>query len=325
MSMERRIAGCVTILWMLGALPLLHAAEPKFEVQLKKAFVDKYKDRTLIKATMVVRHSHKQPNPVGQGSEDGDLHFSGESDDVGLPFVAEVVNAAAQTSAVAIIKQTAKHNEDQPKDPTPMQVVGAWRLWFEHPSKSQVQMGNNPFFPDTTNPNHSFEIHPTSAVNQLDLRASFVPVRDLTTHPPRDYKGYGAEVAFPYFDGLGVVIKGSNSAVAIRSQQLKYNYVDFYIELTQNPKKVQDGYIALAEVQDKQGEAQSDQPRRMIFVEGTPAAQSIGQASTGDRFHVLGIPRLNLNAVSYLVSQHGTQQFSAKLPYEMIIVGIYPK
>lgn len=278
---------------------------------LKRQFVEQYKDRTTITAKMTVRHAHTHPNSVGQGAADGDLHFSGESGDVGLPFVAEIVNArqTPQKNAVSLVQQKAAAGNGT------VQVAGAWRLWFEHPSKQQVQGGNNPFSPDTTNPDHSFEIHPISGLEALTVLDSFVPVVG--------YKAYPGAAAFPFFDGVTITARASSSGITLDTTKSKYNYVEFWIELTQNPKKVADGYIALAEVQDENGGEVSAQERRMIFVGNTRAAEIVSKLGTGDRLHVMGIPRINLNAVSQLVQQHPNQQFKAKLPYEMIIVGAF--
>jgi hypothetical protein len=276
---------------------------------------------------MIVHHSHTGPNKVGEKSADGDLHFSGESDEVGLPFVAEIVNAAAEPEAVKFIKTSAKANEGKPDGQQPVHVVGAWRLWFEHPSQSQIQGDDNSFTPDTTNPDHSFEIHPVSLIagsgqDSFDVTNKIVPVEDFATHEL--FVAYDAATAFPYYEGVSVTIKASNSGISIRSPKLKYNYVKFDVELKQNPKKVPDGYIALAAVTSDDAEAERlPGTIRLIFVEGTEGANAMATAKGGDTFSVLGVPRVNLNAVTALVAHNGTAQFTAKLPYEMIIVGIY--
>lgn len=322
-KMHFRRTALLVLLAAFGAL----ATDPQFEVQLKKSWIEAYKDRTSIEASMVIHHSHKKPNKVGRGSEDGDLHFSGESDDVGLPFVAEVVNAASESKAVAFIKSVAATNETSGGNEKAVAVTGAWRFWFEHPSKLQIQGGNNPFTPDHTNPNHSFEIHPVSSIgpsggsSRIDVEDSFVPVQDPKTHAR--FEAYPAETAFPYFDGITARIKASRTGVSIRAPQLRYNYVDFHIELTQKAKQVSDGYIALARVVSEDGEQALPSTVRMIFVRGTEGAKAMSTAAAGDGFHVLGIPRVNLNAVSFLVGQHGTTEFSARLPYEMIVVGVF--
>lgn len=287
----------------------LRAQEAKFEVTLKKAWVSAHADRATVSASMLVKHTHKKPNTIGSGGNDGDMHFAGVSDDIGLPFVAEIVNAALPGEKPAeqdmMSKQTTKQQ---------LTVVGAWRLWFEHPSRSQTQGGNNAFSPDNTNPNHSFEIHPVSRVDQDDVGSSFVPIKN--------YQAYTADVAFPYFDGCVVTIKASSSAISIRSKKLKYNYVSFDAELTGDPKKVADGYIALGTILESGDQDAANGPRRLIFIDGTSAAAKIATASSGDRLRLLGIPRIDLRAVLTLVAQKGTKQFDAPLPYEMIVVGV---
>jgi len=281
-----------------------------FEVRLKKAWATKFADRTSIQAKMVIHHAHKSPNPIKSGGDDGDMHFSGESPDVGLPFVAEIVNAAlpGEQSAVSDVKASEGSTSN-------VIVTGAWRLWFEHPSTTQTQGAHNPFSPDNTNPDHSFEIHPVSQIEQDGVQASFVLIKNYTP--------YTADVAFPYFDKAKLTIKASSSGISLRSKKLKYNYVGFGIELTHKPKKVSDGYIVLAKVLSGDGDEEAaNGERRMIFVDGTAAAAKIQTAAAGDRFDVLGIPRINLNGVLALVAKHGTAQFDAQLPYEMIIVGV---
>lgn len=303
------LAGSLVLAVLFVPVSPLHAQEPKFEVRLKRAWVQAFADRTSIDARMDVRHSHTQANTVSQGGNDGDLHFSGVSPDVGLPFVAEVVNAGLQPQQprVAQIRAAAQSS-------TPLVISGAWRLWFEHPARRQTQGGSDPFTPDNTNPNHSFEVHPISRVDQADVTGSFIPIPG--------YHAYAATTAFPYFDACSVTVKASHSGISIRSKQLRYNYVAFEIELAQPPKRVADGWIALATVLADGDEVAAQGTRRMIFVQGTAAAQTIQHATSGDRFRVLGIPRINLSAVLALVNTRGTAQFRAQLPYEMIIVGV---
>lgn len=284
------------------------AQAKKFEVRLKREWAKKFADRATVDATMNVRHTHKHANSVSKGGDDGDIHFSGTSSDIGLPFVAEVVNAGLTAQQPALQAIVASDNGGV------LSLTGAWRLWFEHPAKTQTQGGNNAFSPDHTNPDHSFEIHPISRVAQLNVGGSFIPIPS--------YSAYDADTAFPYFDGDSVTIKASSSGISIRSKKLKYNYVDFRIELTHGPRVVSDGFIALARVLNSQGDEAADGTRRMIFVGGTTAASKIQNAVAGDRFRVLGVPRLNLKSVLAMVNKHGTQQFDARLPYEMIIVGV---
>ena len=304
---SRRLVTAMSIV-LGGLLPTILPAQA-FEIRLKRAWARKYANRATIDASTEVRFTHSSANAIADDGKDGDMHFSAVSKDVGLPFVAEIVNAGLAPQAAAVAEMKAKKASGDL-----LQLRGAWRLWFEHPAKKQTQGTANAFKPNNTNPNHSFEIHPVSRVGHFDIGNSFVLIKDYTAYP--------ADVAFPYFDNCQIVIKASSSGLSIRSKQLKYNYVEFDIDLTHPPAKVSDGYIALATVLSGDDQEAASGERRMIFLDGTKAATKIANASTGDRLHVLGIPRINLDGVLSLVQAHGTTQFSAQLPYEMIIVGV---
>ena len=291
---------------LLVAVPL---QAQDYEVRLKKAWVIAFADRTSMDATMDVRWAHSAPN---EWKDDGDLHFSGVSPDVGLPFVAEVVNARLPGEKAAV--DTIKNHQHSQNGA--LAIRGAWRLWFEHPSTRQTQGSKtDPFDPNTTNPDHSFEIHPVSRVGPIDLGGSFIPITS--------YSAQTADVAFPYYDKKRVTIKASKSGISIRSGKVYYNYVDFRIELADEPTAVSDGFVVDARVLDANGKDVAKDLRRMIFVGGTRAADAIQHASTGDRLHVLGIPRISLNKVLTMVQIHGTKKFDDDLPYEMIIVGVF--
>jgi hypothetical protein len=307
MTARRSLAAAIASA-LIVAVPFVLPAQT-FEVRLKRAWASKYANRATIDALMEVRFTHKTANQIASDGDDGDMHFSGVSNDVGLPFVAEIVNAGLPPEAAAVAEMKAKQASG-----VPLQLRGAWRLWFEHPAKTQTQGGTNAFLPNNTNPNHSFEIHPLSRVGQFDIGNSFVLIKG--------YTAYTADESFPYFDQHKITIKASSSGISIRSTGLTHNYVEFDIDLTHPPQKVSDGYIALATVLKGDDQEAAAGERRMIFLDGTAAATKIASASTGDRLHVLGIPRINLDAVLSMVTKHGTKQFDAQLPYEMIIVGV---
>src|SRR6267378_1902434 len=74
---------------------------------LKNAFIEKYKNRVTVDITCAIDHAHERPNSVGKGAADGDLHFSGRSEEIGLPLVAEIINAElpSQKKAVDFVHQ----------------------------------------------------------------------------------------------------------------------------------------------------------------------------------------------------------------------------
>jgi len=293
---------------VLGATLLLAQAASggaQNVVILKKAWVNKYMNLATIDASMSVRHGKH----VNQPAKDGDFHFSGVATQVGPPFVAEIMNTRSPTQMAAVTDLRAAAGGS-----AKVAVAGVWRLWFEHPAKKQKQGGKNAFDPDNTSPHHSFEIHPATRVGQRDLRGAFTTVQGFTAHK--------ADVAFPFFDKAMATFKASKSGITIDSKRVVYNYVRFEIELEAKPTKVADGLIVNASIVDGD-ENIVPGTRRMIFVAGTPPALAVANASGGDRFEVLGIPRVNLKRVMDLVTQNGTKQFKTQMPYEMIVVGIY--
>lgn len=277
-------------------------------VVLKRAFVEQYKDRATIDASFFVDHAHKRPNAP---AADGDMHVAGRAQkEVGLPMVAEVMNAAqtGQKTAVTEIHTVEGNNQAVP-------ITGVWRFWFEHPAKQQVQFDKVPV-PGNTNPDHSFEIHPITKFDNNSVTGSFEPISG--------FQPYDAETAFGGYEKLKVTVSATSSAVSISASKAAYNYAEFEMTLAGSPKKLADGgYAVLANVNGKADESIASNVR-MIFVPGTPPLQQLitEKLGDGDTMHVIGIPRINLNAISTFVNASGGKPLSRKLPYEMIIVAV---
>ncbi|PYX90028.1 MAG: hypothetical protein DMG67_13715, partial [Acidobacteria bacterium] len=109
---------------ILGLLLLTSAPIFAGTVTLKRAFIEKFKNRATIDASLIVDHAHPHPNPA---KADGDMHVAGRAQQqVGLPMVAEIMNAAAGSETAAV---TAVHQDEG--DNQPVAITGVWRLWFE--------------------------------------------------------------------------------------------------------------------------------------------------------------------------------------------------
>lgn len=291
---------------------ILAVATPAFcgTVTLKKAFIEKFKNRATIDASFIIDHAHAHPNPP---QKDGDMHVAGRAQQqVGLPMVAEVMNAAASGEAAVV---TSVHQDEGDNQAVP--ISGVWRLWFEHPSTApQIQFQTVPPA-QNTNPDHCFEIHPITKFGGIAIPGSFKFVPGFAAHD--------ATSSFDSYENLTVTVKASSSGVTIASPKAGFNYVDFYIEFAGPPKPLDDGgAVVLANVlAESQGEPIVENVR-MIFVPATPPALRLQQhpPGNGDVWHVLGIPRVSLNAISAFVNAGGTSASSRKLPYEMIIVGV---
>lgn len=294
----------LTVLLFVAIVPLAFPGS----VVLKKAWVSKYKDRATIDAKFTVDHAHKRPN---QPKSDGDMHVAGRAPkEIGLPLVAEVVNAAQPGAKQALdsihsVEGTGKF----------VDISGAWRLWFEHPADSQTQFTDFPKA-GNTNPDHSFEIHPMTTFASLDLAKTFVPITGFSP--------YDAEKAFGSYEKLTISVQSTKTAVTLTSKKSGYNYVQFTMRMLGKPKKLDDGgYAVLADVQGNSDEAVA-QKVRMIFVPGTPPCKKLtaDKLGAGDDLDVIGIPRVNLNAVWTMMNTPGAKLQNAKLPYEIIIVAV---
>jgi hypothetical protein len=225
-------------------------------------------------------------------------------------MVAEVMNAAqtGQTAAVTEIHNVEGSNTEVP-------ITGIWRFWFEHPAKQQIQFDRVPV-PGNTNPDHSFEIHPITKLDKNNVTGSFRQIPG--------FQAYDAEKAFGGYEKLKVTLSATSSAISISASKAAYNYAEFEMILAGSPKKLADGgYAVLANVNGKADESIASNIR-MIFVPGTPPLQQLleEKMGDGDTMHVVGIPRINLNAIATFVKASGGKVLNRKLPYEMIIVAV---
>src|SRR5689334_2988616 len=137
------------------------AARAQIRLTLDDQFIENVKNRVVITADLVVDHSHPKPNAP---SKDGDIHAASRSKDVGLPFVAEIMNAK---EALAQVKAFHDANETE----TVFNVEGAWRLWCEHGGQQTFtqQLGTLGDPAEDTNPDHCFEIHPIAKIDSKSL------------------------------------------------------------------------------------------------------------------------------------------------------------
>lgn len=298
-------------------LGLAQSAQAEVEVTLKKSFIEKFKNRATITATFTVDKAHAKPNSP---SKDGDLHLAGRAPEIGLPAVAEIMNAKFEEDAVDQIHAAESNG-------TAVELTGAWRLWTEHGGgEPQVQgAALEPF--TTTNPDHVFQIHPVTKVGDLDLGSSLRPIQG--------YEAKNARTAFDRYENLACRLTPKTNTVKISTRMGGFNYVAFVMEANGAPLEAEDGFFVMAKVLDPA--VQADEPsadatedllvrnRRMVFVKGTKPVEAVQGLQAGKRLHVLGIPRINLALVSWRVrnASERPEVLTWSLPYEIVIVGVY--
>jgi len=297
------------------ALVILSWSGSAATLVLKRTFIEQFKDRATIDATFIVDHAHKKAN---KPADDGDMHVAGRAPkEIGLPMVAEIMNAADMDAKVVSAIKLIHANEGTSKS---LAVSGAWRVWFEHPPSqgSQIQGATVPMA-GNTNPDHCFEIHPVTKVTTNDLTGTF--------HDVKGFPGKETDKAFHSYENLKITLRATSTAVTMDSTKTGFNYVKFTMHTTGALTNLKDGGFAvkadvLAEAGDEDEALASDV--RMIFVPGTPPWKKVMSGlAIGDELAVLGIPRLNLNAISAAInSKAGVPTGKRKLPYEMIIVAL---
>jgi hypothetical protein len=312
MNSAKRLQILLLIAALLSSSSICRA---EITVALTKGFVKKYKDKATIPTTFKIDKHHNSANPIGSGSDDGDIHIAGRDSVVRLPMVAEIINGAKEKSALDFLLNSSAGEE--------VSLVGVWRLWFEHPGSEDQIQGKNVPVPKNTNPDHIFEFHPVVKFGEFDVLDSFGPIEDEEA----EFRGYSAEKAFDAYEKRPGVISVSKTAIMIQSNKAGFNYAEFQIRLAGKPKDVGDGYMVFANIYNAKAKANDDpvveESRRMVFVKGSKPADAVKDLKKGSKLHVLGIPRVNLNLVDAIASGLGPdEEYSEGLPYEMIIVAV---
>ena len=290
----------------LVVFALAAAAQAQVEITLNNSFINDFKNRATISATYTVDKSHHKPNAP---KKDGDIHAAGRAPEIGLATVAEIMNAKEQKSAMnAILAVEGTDNT--------VTIVGAWRLWAEH-AGGEAQVQGEPLEKfDTTNPDHVFQIHPIASVDAIDTRKSFHPIMGFD---PKD-----AEDAFTRYEALRCKIMPGATTTKLMTTMAGFNYVEFSMELVDEPATLSDGIAVLASVSTLDGDLLV-RKRRMIFVKDTPPEKAVRKLHKGGHLHVLGIPRIDLALVAWR-TEHANEKpevLDWTLPYEIVVVGLF--
>lgn len=319
-----RLRAIAVAFCLLMAASIGHA---QINITLKKEFVEKYKNRaTTGDVQFTVDHAGKIKT-IGSGASDGDSHNAGRSPEIGLPMVAEIMNARREAKYANLMHD----NEGQT-----VTLDGVWRLWCEHAGSDDQIQGDEVAPAENTNPDHVFEIHPITSINGKSLLDSFAPIVSASRTAGtkgREFAYKDASDAFGRYENLKSHISSNGDNVKITTNMAGYNYVEFLIEPVEDKKShkldvhpIDDGTVAMARVLDLDGEVLL-QKRRVVFVKGTAPERAILAYTKGNKpLRVIGIPRIDLALVSWRVehAQDNPEVLDWSLPYEMVIVAIKP-
>jgi hypothetical protein len=285
-----------------------HLSPKEVEIEINNSFIERYKNRVAIQTTFTVDKAMAAPLPP---ELDGDLHVAGRAPQVALPLVAEIVNAHDQKAAIDLV-------HDAEGTGKPLKLSGVWRIWPEHAGSAEEDQGKPlPAFV-TYKPDHVFEIHPVTGISGVQLLESFKPVKG--------FKPGGAERTFGIFEKVSCTLTVKPTTVSIVTETGLYNDVEFIMQIADGPQLVvADGRFVIASALGTHGKPLVER-LRMVFAKGTPPERAVRLLKGGDRLHVYGMPRLDFAEISRRVRDHGTNPdlLTRPLPYEIVILGVYP-
>ncbi len=294
------------LFYLISFLLLTEGVCAQIEITLRTSFIDSIKNRATVHANFFVDKAHKTANPA---AKDGDMHIAGRDAAIGLPIVAEIMNAGLPQQKNATTLIHGKETSGQPTD-----MTGVWRIWCEHSGSDEQVQGEHIDKITTTNPPHVFEIHPVLKADNIDLLKSLKPIEGFT------YKN--ASEAFAKYEGTSFEIIPHDNTITMLTKGVGYNYVKFKIEiLSEQAHTDDDSRMFFCSVLDNNNDV-IVQKVRMIFIKESSAEKRIRNLQPGDRMRVVGIPRIDLALVSYRARHSSDKPFMLKwnLPYEMVIV-----
>jgi hypothetical protein len=153
----------------------------------------------------------------------------------------------------------------------------------------------------------------------VQLLGSFTPVKG--------FKPGGAQRTFGIFEKVSCTLRIKPNTVSIVTETGLYNDVEFIMKMADAPQLVvADGRFVTASALDLDGNVLVER-LRMVFAKGTPPEQAVRLLKGGDRLHVYGMPRLDFAEISRRVRDYRSNPalLAQPLPYEIVILGIYPK
>lgn len=294
-----------TLAYMAVAAEL---APDRVSLEISRSFLERHMNRVTISTSFTVDAVAGSPNPA---AFDGDLHFAGRAPEIGLRLVGEIQNAADADTAVALLRRAAVSR-------TPLPLTGVWRLWPEHSLGSSEQQGRPIQRLDSPYPDHVFEIHPVTRVGSLDLAR--------TVYLTEGYRPGSAKRTLGIYQDAQCTLTLTPSTIKLETPTWLYNDVHFVMELNEARQQVvADGRFVTARALDPEGEVLVER-LRMVFIAGTAPERAVRNLRRGGRLHIWGLPRLDFTEMWRRAegSRSDPSLLKGPLPYEIVVIGVYP-
>jgi len=286
------------------------------EIILRKSFIDSMKDRVSYTGEFVLVAAPEKPHPA---AEDGDLHMSCLEKKIGLPIVAEIMNAKDNKEAVKFTHFTAGTDKQ-------VAITGVWRIWAEHTVKEKgdnkmnydpkkhAQGGKYQF--SGTNPPHVFEIHPILQIGGVNC------LNTLEEIDGYDYKS--PEKAFAAYANAKCELTDVDTKIQISTSTLGFNYAEFWIKpINEGLLITDDGRFLTCDIYNEAGEIIANNIR-VGFVKGSAVETAVMNLNSVEKLHLMGMPRINLHDVAQNIEGNNGVPTEQSLPYEMIAIAPLP-
>ena len=259
----------VHLLRALALVALLAApARAEVELTLNKSFINQIKNRVTVSTDFTVDAAKDKPNTA---ANDGDLHVAGRPDDeIGLMTVAEIQNARDVPDAVTFVQNIAGTDASA-------RMTGVWRVWFEHSGNDVHVQGNDLKKTKSTNPDHVFEIHPITRIDDMNLLGTLRPIPGYTK--PDNTKD---RIRMVEEMRASLRVNEDDDTVTIRAAGNKPNYISFIFKMLPGDHGFQranktwtqpaDGKFLFGKIYDLDEELVVHK-RRVAFVKGSEPFQ----------------------------------------------------
>jgi hypothetical protein len=294
-------------------------ARAETELTLNKSFIETYKNRVTVTTDFVI---DAVKDKVNTPQSDGDLHVAGRpTDDIGLMTVAEIQNAKDVPDAVSFVQEKAG-------SPVTARMTGVWRVWFEHSGSSTHIQGNELKKTKSTNPDHVFEIHPVTRIDNMNLLGTLRPIPGYTKP---DNTSSRIEMVESMKATLSV--NEEDDTVTIRTSGNKPNYIHVLIKMLPGDHGFQrsdktwrqpnDGKFIFVKIYDLDEELLVHK-RRIAFVKGSEPFTKVETLEPNRCLDLLTITRVNLELISWRArnAKQRPEVLTWNLPYELVAVGV---
>ncbi len=324
MKRTRRITAFILSAFLLVGLN--SAAFSDVRITLTNSWLAYYSDRVLIGTQMRVQFVHSKPKWTtnSRPQDDYDIHIAGTTTTIRMPMIAELMNSQDRYDAIRYLQQRIA-------DGKRIKLGGVCRLWCEHPGGNDHVIGAPIPAITNTNPDHVMEIHPVTRIDDLDLLDT---IRTISTRTPVHSNSYPlppgaipyqpktAQNAFTHYNGLRCVLTKTSTTTTISTGTAHSNYVRFKLRKTSPAFPLKDGFACYGNALNISETTTYKQNLRMVLVPGSETEERIKQLVVGQTAEVLGMPRVDLTEVRNQVTITPGERIP--LPYEIVVLGIYP-